>query len=50
MSIRVSLSVRRVADDQEIARLPGFGVRVVATEFSPDGRYLAAHYESGSTP
>jgi WD40 repeat protein/tetratricopeptide (TPR) repeat protein len=41
------LSVRRVADDQEVARLPGFGVRVVDARFSPDGRYLAAHYESG---
>jgi WD40 repeat protein/tetratricopeptide (TPR) repeat protein len=41
------LSVRRVADDQEVALLPGFGVRVVRTRFSPDGRYLAAHYEWG---
>jgi len=41
------LSVRRVADDQEVARLPGFGVRAVATRFSPDGRYLAVHYERG---
>jgi WD40 repeat protein len=41
------LSVRRVADRQEIAHLPGFGVRVVATQFSPNGRYLAAHYEWG---
>ena len=29
------LSIRRVADDQEIARLPGFGVRVVATRVQP---------------
>ncbi len=41
------LSVRRVADDQEVVRLPGFGVRVVETRFSPDGRYLAAQYEWG---
>jgi WD40 repeat protein len=41
------LSVRRVADDQEVARLPGFGVRAVWTQFSPDGRYLAVHYEWG---
>jgi WD40 repeat protein len=41
------LSVRRVADDQEVAPLPGFGVRAVWAEFSPDGRYLAAHYEQG---
>src|SRR5262249_15052272 len=36
--------VRRVADDQEVVRLPGFGVWVTHTQFSPDGRYLAAHY------
>jgi WD40 repeat protein/tetratricopeptide (TPR) repeat protein len=39
------LSVRRAADDQEVARLPGFGVRAVGSRFSPDGRYLAVHYE-----
>src|SRR5262249_48895591 len=32
---------------QEITRLAGFGVRAVWAEFSPDGRYLAAHYERG---
>jgi eukaryotic-like serine/threonine-protein kinase len=41
------LSVRRVSDHHEVAPLPGFGVRCVATQFSPDGRYLAAHYEWG---
>jgi serine/threonine protein kinase/WD40 repeat protein/tetratricopeptide (TPR) repeat protein len=41
------LSVRRVADDQEVAPLPGFGARAVWAQFSPDGRYLAAHYEQG---
>jgi WD40 repeat protein/serine/threonine protein kinase len=41
------LVIRRIADDSEVARLPGFGVRVVAGCFSPDGRYLAAHYEKG---
>jgi serine/threonine protein kinase/WD40 repeat protein/tetratricopeptide (TPR) repeat protein len=40
-----NLSVRRVADDQEMVHLPGFGVRAVAARFSPDGRYLAVHYE-----
>ncbi|HEV3256199.1 MAG TPA: protein kinase, partial [Gemmataceae bacterium] len=40
------LSVRRVGDGQEIARLPGFGTRVVAAQFSPNGRYLAAHYDT----
>jgi WD40 repeat protein/tetratricopeptide (TPR) repeat protein len=38
------LSVRRVGDGQEIARLPGFGTRVVGAYFSPNGRYLAAEY------
>src|SRR5262249_21053436 len=41
------LSIRRVADDQEVARLPGFGVRVVVTRFSPNSRYLAVQYEWG---
>jgi WD40 repeat protein len=41
------LSVRRVGDGQEIARLPGFGTRVVAAQFSPNGRYLAADYHRG---
>src|SRR5262249_43297053 len=38
---------RRVADDREVAFLPGFGIRVVATRFSPDSRYLAVLYEWG---
>src|SRR5262249_47030999 len=42
---RGNLSVRRLSDRREIAYLPGFGVRVVGTKFSPDGRYLAAQYE-----
>ena len=42
------LSVRRIADGREVTRLPGFGVRAVETGFSPDGRYLAAHYEMGA--
>jgi WD40 repeat protein/Tfp pilus assembly protein PilF len=41
------VSIRRAADDREIARLPGFGAPVVWTQFSPNGRYLAAHYEQG---
>jgi serine/threonine protein kinase/WD40 repeat protein/Tfp pilus assembly protein PilF len=41
------LSVRRARDREEVIRLPGFGVRAVHTQFSPDSRYLAAHYESG---
>src|SRR5262249_41630240 len=38
------LSIRRVEDDREVALLRGFGARVAGTLFSPDGRYLAAHY------
>jgi serine/threonine protein kinase/WD40 repeat protein/Tfp pilus assembly protein PilF len=41
------VSIRRVADDKEVARLPGFGIRAVATAFSPNSRYLAVHYERG---
>src|SRR5262249_15279102 len=41
------LSIRRVANHQEGALLRGFGVRNVAAHFSPNGRYLAAHYEWG---
>jgi serine/threonine protein kinase/WD40 repeat protein/tetratricopeptide (TPR) repeat protein len=41
------LSVRRVADHEEVASLPGFGARVNSASFSPDGRYLAVHYEGG---
>ncbi len=44
---RGQLSVRRVANDQEVALLPGFGSRVLATQFSPDSRYLAVKYEAG---
>jgi serine/threonine protein kinase/WD40 repeat protein/tetratricopeptide (TPR) repeat protein len=42
------LSVRRVVDDWEVALLGGFGVRVVETRFSPDGRCLAALYKGGN--
>src|SRR5262249_53210426 len=38
------LSVRRVADHQEVASLPGFVVRVDRAQFSPDSHYLAAYY------
>jgi WD40 repeat protein/Tfp pilus assembly protein PilF len=41
------LSVRRISDHEEIARLEGFKCRVVAAAFSPDGKYLAAHYDQG---
>jgi eukaryotic-like serine/threonine-protein kinase len=41
---RGNISVRRIADDEELLSLPGADVPVIATEFSPDGRYLAAQY------
>ena len=41
-----NISIRRVSDRQEIARLPGFGRRLhnVWPQFSPNGRYLAVQY------
>ena len=37
-----TISVRRVADDQEIARFQARGDREICVfAFSPDGRYLA---------
>ena len=37
-----TISVRRVADDQELAHFPAIGDRSIAVfAFSPDGRYLA---------
>jgi hypothetical protein len=44
------LSIRRVADDQEVAHLPGFGFRAGSTQFSLDGRYLAVHYGDPGRP
>jgi serine/threonine protein kinase/WD40 repeat protein len=38
------LSVRRVADNQEIIRLPGPGDPAWVVRFSPDGLHLAAKY------
>jgi WD40 repeat protein len=38
------ISVRRVADHEEVARLPGPGVYAHTVEFSADGRYLSAVY------
>jgi WD40 repeat protein/serine/threonine protein kinase len=43
-----NISVRRVADDQELVRLPGAGAPSWAFIFSPDGQFLAAIYESGT--
>jgi WD40 repeat protein len=40
--IKGSLSVRRIADDSEIALLPGPGYHAYQLAFSANGRYLAA--------
>jgi eukaryotic-like serine/threonine-protein kinase len=42
-----SISVRRVADDQELARLDAFGKPVQSLLFSPDGQFLAVHAKDG---
>jgi WD40 repeat protein len=42
--LKGNISVRRVADDREVALLPGPGARAYALRFSPDGRYLFASY------
>jgi WD40 repeat protein len=42
---RGNLSVRRVADDRELATLQGPGRHVYFLRFSPDGRFLAAIYD-----
>jgi WD40 repeat protein len=39
-----NLTVRRVADNQDIIRLPGPGNPAWAVRFSPDGRHLTAKY------
>lgn len=39
-----NISVRRVADDQELARLPGVGPGAATMIFSPDGALLAVRY------
>jgi WD40 repeat protein len=40
------ISLRRVSDHQEVARLPGPGVYAHLVKISPDGRCLAAVYHS----
>jgi eukaryotic-like serine/threonine-protein kinase len=42
-----NISVRWVADEKEIVRLPGFGTHTWHMVFSPDGRFLAARYHIG---
>ncbi len=44
---RGDLSVRRIADDTEVVRLPGPGRPAWFLLFSRDGRHLAARYEDG---
>jgi hypothetical protein len=44
---RSSISVRRVADDQEILRLNTRGCAAYSLEFSPDGLHLAANCGTG---
>jgi WD40 repeat protein len=45
---RGNISVRRAADDREVAPLPGFGTHAWLLKFSPDGRFLAALYDRPS--
>jgi WD40 repeat protein/Flp pilus assembly protein TadD len=40
-----NISIRRVADDQELARLPGTGKPAWFLRFSPDGRFLASRVD-----
>src|SRR5262249_9355132 len=40
-----NISVRRLPDGNEIARLPGFGWHVVAWSLSSQGRFLAVEYD-----
>jgi serine/threonine protein kinase/WD40 repeat protein/tetratricopeptide (TPR) repeat protein len=45
-----TVQVRRVADDQEIARFQARGDREIAIhDFSPDGRYLATSHQPGAS-
>ncbi|HUY34025.1 MAG TPA: serine/threonine-protein kinase [Pirellulales bacterium] len=37
-----NLSIRRIADNQELLLIPGSGSRAWSVQFSPDGRFLAS--------
>jgi WD40 repeat protein len=41
---RGNISIRRISDNKELLALPGLDTPVLATAFSPDGRFLAAQY------
>jgi WD40 repeat protein len=41
------ITIRRVADDQELQHFPGPGKPVWLMLFSPDGKFLVARYNSG---
>src|SRR5262249_6006238 len=45
-----NISIRRVADDKEVSRLPGEGTRPYFMTFSPDGHRLAVRYSSDLFP
>jgi eukaryotic-like serine/threonine-protein kinase len=44
-----TIVVHRVLDDAELFRVAGFGVPLQDFAFSPDGRWMAAHYRAGKT-
>jgi WD40 repeat protein/tRNA A-37 threonylcarbamoyl transferase component Bud32 len=44
-----NISICRVADQQEVLRLPGSGVKAAITRFSPNGKYLAVKYHNPLT-
>ena len=43
-SAKGDITLRRITDDRELFSLPGPGLPVVASIFSPDGRFLAVRY------
>jgi WD40 repeat protein len=43
-----NISIRRVTDDGELLRLPGFGVPSVLCCFSPNGQFAAVKYHRGA--
>jgi serine/threonine protein kinase/WD40 repeat protein len=45
-----TVGVRRVRDEREVARWPGFGVPAASLKFSPDGRRLGVYYHAESKP